>query len=130
MTASADVITETKYNALAIPIQSVTVRTLAQLKPTEPDKGGDEAIADVNSTDDYRPDKEGFVELVWVVQDGKVQAKQVKTGIQSETHIEIIEGLHEDDEVVTGSYRAISKDLANGTVITVDNDKNPEKTNS
>jgi HlyD family secretion protein len=43
----------------------------------------------------------------------------VKTGVQSNTHIEILEGLSEGDEVVTGSYRAISKDLEIGTEVTV-----------
>jgi hypothetical protein len=40
--------------------------------------------------------------------------------------IEILEGLKEGDEVVTGSYRAISKDLANGAVVTVNNKAKPE----
>jgi HlyD family secretion protein len=43
----------------------------------------------------------------------------VRTGIQSNTHIEILDGLSEGDEVVTGSYRAISKDLENGAEVSV-----------
>ena len=42
------------------------------------------------------------------------------TGIQSESHIEIVEGLSAGDEIVTGSYRAISKDLRNGSVVIVE----------
>ena len=49
-------------------------------------------------------------------------AKQVKTGIQSDELIEILEGLREGEEIVTGSYRAISRDLENGGEVTVDND--------
>jgi HlyD family secretion protein len=43
----------------------------------------------------------------------------VKTGIQSETHIEILEGLEEEDDVVTGNYRAISRDLTDGSMVSV-----------
>ena len=41
--------------------------------------------------------------------------------------IEILEGLKEGDEVVTGSYRAISKDLVNGAVVKINNEKQPAK---
>jgi HlyD family secretion protein len=61
------------------------------------------------------------VEIVFVVKDGAVEARQVKTGIQSSTNIEILDGLAEGDEVVTGSYRAISKDLQNGEKVTAKN---------
>jgi len=56
---------------------------------------------------------------VFCVEGGKAMAKQVKTGIQSENMIQILEGLNVGDEVVTGSYRAISKDLVNGAVVTI-----------
>jgi HlyD family secretion protein len=69
----------------------------------------------------FTADKDGFVEIVFCIENGKAIAKQVKTGIQSDELIEILEGLEEGQEVVTGSYRAISKDLANGAVVTVDN---------
>ena len=55
-----------------------------------------------------------------------VKAVQVKTGIQSETHIEVLEGLDEDQEVVTGNYRAISQLLQNNSAVNVQNeDKAP-----
>ena len=73
----------------------------------------------------YTADRDGFVEVVFCIEDGKAIAKQVKTGIQSDELIEILEGLEEGDEVVTGSYRAISKDLENGAVVTISND--PDK---
>jgi HlyD family secretion protein len=70
----------------------------------------------------YTADREGFVEVVFCIEDGRAIAKQVRTGIQSDEYIEILEGLEEGDEVVTGSYRAISRDLENGAVVTIDND--------
>jgi HlyD family secretion protein len=109
MTASAEVITKTENNALSVPIQSVAVRTLDQLAMKN------EKRKDAR----YQPDKDGFVEIVFCVERGKAIARQVKTGIQSEDLIQILDGIKEGDEIVTGSYRAISKDLENGAVVTV-----------
>lgn len=111
MTASAEIITKTNDNALSVPIQSVAVRALDQLTM----KG--EAHADAAKR--YEPDRDGFVEIVFAVDGGRAIAKQVRTGIQGDELIEILSGLEEGEEVVTGSYRAISKDLANGATITI-----------
>jgi len=120
MTTSSDIITETRENALGIPIQCVTVRTPEQLKKKE-QKAGGVSIADSSSEENYVPDKDGFVEVVFIVEDGIAKARQVKTGIQSETHIEIIEGLSEGEIIVTGSYRAISQTLQNQSQVEVKN---------
>jgi len=57
--------------------------------------------------------------------DGDVaRAAQVKTGIQSETHIEIIQGISEGDEVVTGGYRAISQTLRNNMQVEAEKSEN------
>ncbi|OGB60621.1 MAG: hypothetical protein A2Y94_03190 [Caldithrix sp. RBG_13_44_9] len=121
MTASSDIVTDVRDSALAIPIQSVAVRTPEQLKPLNPEPKPDAAIADDSAAQMYRPGKDGFVEVVFLVNDGLVEAKQVKTGIQSDTHIEIIDGLSENDEIVIGNYRAISQDLRNGSNVMVQN---------
>jgi len=67
----------------------------------------------------FKADKDGFVEAVFCIQNGNAIAKQVKTGIQGENLIEILSGLAEGEQIVTGSYRAISKDLANGAPVTI-----------
>ncbi|HEX6790545.1 MAG TPA: efflux RND transporter periplasmic adaptor subunit [Candidatus Krumholzibacteria bacterium] len=118
MTATADVFTKTNDNALSVPIQSVAVRTVDQLAQ----KGEDRKEAEKKFT----ADKDGFVEIVFVVEGGKAVAHAVKTGIQSDELIEVTEGLNEGDEVVSGSYRAISKDLVNGAAVTVNNEKKDE----
>jgi len=115
MSASADIVTDTREDAISIPIQSVTVRTIEQLEE------GDE-----NAKDTFTASEDGFVELVFVVEDGKAVAKAVKTGIQSDELIEVTEGLDVGDEVVSGSYRAISRDLVNGAVVTVNNETDAE----
>jgi HlyD family secretion protein len=58
---------------------------------------------------------------VWVVEGGKVTARQVRTGIQGDELIEVLDGLSEGEAVVSGSYRAISRDLVHGAAVTVNN---------
>lgn len=121
MTASGDIITETKNEVLSVPIQCVAIRTPGQLQRKVANSG--EAIADDSLDQEYIPDEDGFVEVVFVVDGGRANAKQVKTGIQGETNIEIIDGLSEGSEIVTGSYSAISKDLQNGSAVVVGSNK-------
>ena len=115
MTASADVSTQTRVDVVGVPIQSVAVRTVDQLT-----KEGEE-IADAQKR--FAADGDGFVEIIFCVEeDGSVAARQVKTGIQSDNMIEILSGIEVGEEVVIGSYRAISTDLQNGAAVTVNND--------
>ncbi len=119
MTATADIVTRTNDHALSVPLQCVALRAVDQLVV----KGEKRKDAEKR----FRPDKDGFVEVVFVLEKGRAVARQVRTGIQSDELIEITDGLREGDEVVSGSYRAISKDLANGALVKVDNAKPPEK---
>jgi len=119
MTASADVSTETKSEVVGVPIQSVAVRTIDQLTLEG------EEVSDAEKR--FTADDDGFVEIVFCIEDdGSVVARQVKTGIQSDDLIEIVSGVDADDEVVTGSYRAISTDLQNGAQVSVNNDEDGE----
>jgi HlyD family secretion protein len=116
MTASADVSTETKSEVVGVPIQSVAVRTIDQLTLEG------EEVSDAEKR--FTADDDGFVEIVFCIEDdGSVIARQVKTGIQSDEMIEIVSGVDADEEVVTGSYRAISTDLQNGAQVSVNNDE-------
>jgi HlyD family secretion protein len=121
MTASADIVIETRDSTLCVPIQCVTVRTPEQLKPKTPAKDKNVAIgdahADSTSRPQFKPDKDGFVTVVFVVEDGMAKAVQIETGIQSDTHIEVTKGLAEGNEIVSGSYRAISQTLMNSTPV-------------
>jgi len=118
MTASADIFTLTKTDVVGVPIQSVAVRTVDQLVLEG------EEIAEAEKR--FEADDDGFVEIVFSVEDGKAVARQVKTGIQSDELIEVVSGINENEVVVTGSYRAISKDLANGAEVTINNDPDKE----
>jgi HlyD family secretion protein len=114
MTASADIFTKTNERALSVAIQSVAVRTLDQLALEGETREDAEKM--------YTADDDGFVEIVFCIEGDRAAAKQVTTGIQSDDLIEILSGLSENEQVVTGSYRAISKDLVNGAEVVVNND--------
>ena len=111
MTASADISPRHETTSLGVPIQSVTVRTMDQLAMEG------EEVEDAEKR--FTADKDGFVEIVFCVEDGKAVARQVETGIQSNEMIEIKSGVDADETVVSGSYRAISRDLVNGAAVTI-----------
>ena len=119
MTASADVFTLTKTEVVGVPIQSVAVRTVDQLVLEG------EEVADAEKR--FVADADGFVEIIFAIEDGVATARQVTTGIQSDNMIEVVDGIDADEVVVTGSYRAISKDLSNGETVTVNNDPDSGK---
>ena len=119
MTATAEITTKTNDQALGVPLQCVAVRTVDQLMM----KGETRKAAEAK----YTADEDGFVEIVFVVQDGKATARKVETGIQSNELIEILSGLEEGEQVVSGSYRAISKDLENGGEVEVVDKIRPPK---
>lgn len=102
MSASVSIQTETRPNALAIPIQCITTRAELLSDSLKLELGPNE-----------------LVEQVFVVKnDNTVQAVRIKSGLQDHLHIEITEGLTKEDRVVTGPYAAISKTLENGTKVT------------
>jgi HlyD family secretion protein len=112
MTASAEIVTEVCDDCLSVPIQSVALRAVDELGAEDAEDGEEPRFV---------PDSEGFAEVVWIVADGRATARQVETGIQSDSHIEIVAGLEDDVQVVIGNYRAISRDLSDGAVVTISN---------
>ncbi len=127
MTAAADIVTDTKESALSVPVQCVTVRTLEQLEGKEKGAEGQEpaGVRDANAEDGasaFSADEDGFVQIVFVLEDGKAVARQVETGLQGENLLEITSGLEEGDTIVSGGYRAISRDLKHGAKVKVNNE--------
>jgi HlyD family secretion protein len=109
MTVNANILTDTRQSALSVPIQSVTLRPVAQWRQIDSESAGIKPIVDTD----------GYVQLVYVVKNGKAVARQVKVGIQNEDRIEILGGLKEGENVVSGSYRAITRDLNDGDAVEV-----------
>ena len=135
MSANTNIITDIRNNVLTIPIQSLTVRYEGYENELNYKKKSDKSDDDKK----YRSGKERkkLIELVFVIQDkpaGDVKikgnkkgplavGKPIKVGISSETHYEIISGLEEGEKVVTGSYKAISRDLKHNMVVALDEDE-------
>ena len=108
MSATVDIQTETVFNVLSVPIQSVTTRTDTSGLVKEEDANIEVAAA-----------KEEVKEYVFLNKEGKALMQEVKTGVQDNSFIEILSGLEEGQEVITGPYRAISKRLKNDDIIKV-----------
>ncbi|MBE9510275.1 MAG: efflux RND transporter periplasmic adaptor subunit [Bacteroidetes bacterium] len=103
MSATVDIQTETKYDILTIPIQAVTTRldTIGQ-------EQNDLVVADKD------PDV-----VVFKVIDDYVMSQIVETGIQDNNYIEILSGLSLEDDVVIAPYNAISRKLADSSIIEI-----------
>ena len=117
MSASVSIQTETRHNVLSVPIQAITTRT----DITE--KKAPAAQEDSTATSTIVPPASSIIERAFVInaesKEKTVKALKVKTGIQDNAYIEILEGLSEDDEVIIGPYNAISKKLNEGTLVKV-----------
>ena len=120
MSCNADIETKTVDNVLSVPIQSVTARDIngAGMKPES--ETGSEETSNGNNSKKKNNDMDKLKEVVFVVKDGKAKSVEVKTGISDDNYIEIISGLKGDEDVVTGSYRAISKELHDGSNVRVE----------
>jgi HlyD family secretion protein len=100
MSATVDIQTETRKNILAVPIQSVTTRI------------------DTTKTQTTAAD-EDIRTLLFITDGTYAFAKDVKTGIQDNSYIEIISGVKEGEQVITAPFSAISKKLSDSTLIQI-----------
>ncbi len=113
MTASVDIITERKARVLSVPIAAVTTRDTTAAQPTPP--GQQAAPASQQAT---TPAKAAPIrEVVFVNTMGKAQRREVQTGISDFENIEIVSGLTEGEEVVSGPFAVVSKRLSDGDLI-------------
>lgn len=119
MSASVDVFTQMAENTLSVPIISVTAQEdEADKKTTKKDDKKDEIPESKQSkTNDV------IKEIVFVAVGDTVAVREVKTGIQDNDHIEILSGLQEGEQVVTGPYSAIARKLKSGARITISDKK-------
>jgi HlyD family secretion protein len=121
MSATVDVQTQTVRNVVSVPIQAVTVRDFAdESASAQNDTTGSDTT---NVNEDLIIPEEDMRKVVFVVEEGKAKRKEVKTGISDNTHIQVLSGLEAGEEVVTGSYRMLSRELSDGDKVNVNNNK-------
>lgn len=126
MSCNVDIEVAKKDNVLGVPIQSVTVREDFNKQADNTDTGNENLMR----TQDVDKKKIKPQEVVFIVEGGVSKLKNVKTGISNDTYIEVTEGVTEGEEVVKGSFKAISKELENDTKVKVNNDvkkKSPDE---
>jgi HlyD family secretion protein len=120
MSATADIQTNRKSGAFSVPIQAVTTRmdttgTKLQAGVEDQTTGQVSSNGSVSSSTETTIKETGDEPLVVVftVSNGKAWMKKVKTGIQDNSYIEILEGLGPDDDIIIAPYSAISRQLKN-----------------
>jgi HlyD family secretion protein len=136
MSATVDIETKTVENVVAVPIQSVTVRsregnkTIEQLAGEREKKAkelqGDGAAAAVNERQQRereRADREALQRVAFVRNGDSVKMVNVETGIADTTHMEIKSGIKVGDEVVSGPFSVITRQLKDGAKIRMDKPK-------
>ena len=116
MTASVDIVTNEKKGVLSVPISAVTTRNKEDLNKEEENKKDVKPVSSQNTDDKKTKKVDDVKEYVFVYnpKDEKVYIREVKTGISDFENIEIIKGLKEGEEVVTGPFLLVSKQLKDG----------------
>jgi HlyD family secretion protein len=128
LSTTSKIRTAQKKNVLAIPIQALAIRARKDLeeaaKQASKQGGGSVTLAASKpaSTSESKKDE---VQGVFVLRGKKVEFVEVETGITGVTDIEVLSGLKEGDQIVTGSYKAL-RTLRPGATVKVDN-KSPKK---
>lgn len=110
MSATVDIQTAKTFNVLTVPIQAVTI--------SRDSTKNDSLKVSPAEIEDKKPQ-----EIVFVIENGKAQHKNVVTGIQDSYFIQIKEGLKEKEEIITGPYSMVNKKLKDGTAVTKQADK-------
>ncbi|MFZ0275616.1 MAG: efflux RND transporter periplasmic adaptor subunit [Candidatus Sulfotelmatobacter sp.] len=128
LSTTAKITTAARSNALTVPIQALSVRTKAQLEQEKSAPGSVHAAgpapkevaskdkSNSNSSKDQKQDVQG----VFVIRNEKAEFVPVTTGIAGTSDIEVLNGLHEGDEVITGSYKVL-RTLRSGSSVKIDN---------
>jgi HlyD family secretion protein len=113
LSCTAKITTATRDHVLSVPIQALTVRQQGQLNPPKP---GEKPPLDPAAQKAAKKELQG----VFVISEGKAQFRQVQTGITGATDIEVLNGLKQDDQIITGSYEVI-RTIRNHAKVKIDN---------
>lgn len=109
MSASVEIQTEKVVDVVSIPLESVTVRDISALDTVKVEK------SDKATTTEIKKEKKNEeIEVVFIKSGDKTSIRKVKTGVQDDKYIQVLEGVSEGDEVISGPYSTISKTLKHG----------------
>jgi HlyD family secretion protein len=121
MSAAVEILTESRANVLTVPISAVTTRIKIKGGGTKEvsDEVKTETEAETESTSSTEKvvEQDEKQEVVFVLNGDRVKKVEVKTGIQDNTNIQILEGLKETDEVVIAPFNAINKTLKDSMLV-------------
>jgi HlyD family secretion protein len=123
MTATVDIITKRKEKVIAVPISAVVMKsdTLSSSKvDVKPEEQSDNAEVLVQKVDKK-------LECVFVKDGDKAKIRIIKTGIQDDSNIEVIQGLKKGDVVIVGPYTTVTKDLNSGDLVFVKSEEEKAK---
>lgn len=120
MSAAVDILTEKRDNVLTVPISAVTTRVKKKGGGTEEvaEAKTEEASAEGNDKE-KTIEKDEKQEVVFVVKDNRARKIEVKTGIQDNESIQILEGIGEGDKIIIAPYNAINKTLKDSMLVKV-----------
>jgi HlyD family secretion protein len=120
LSTTAKITTATRSNALAVPIQALTLRTKQQIEQQNNSPGSVHAAPPASNESASKGKKADDVQGVFVIRNRKAMFVPVSTGITGTTDMEVLDGLKEGDEVITGSYKVL-RTLRPGSSVKIDN---------
>jgi HlyD family secretion protein len=114
MTATVEIMSETRYGVLSVPIQAVTTRVDTTKTPqiNDPSRTDEENATAAAGTAE-------LMEVLFTVSNQEATLRSVKTGIQDKYFIQVLSGVEENEQVVVAPYNAISKKLQDGDKVEV-----------
>jgi HlyD family secretion protein len=119
LSTTAKITTATRSHVVAIPIQALTIRRQEDLEK-KAEKGSVQAAAPQKDASKENEKKQDEIQGVFVIRNKKAEFVPVETGISGTTDIEVLSGLKEGDEIVTGSYKVL-RTMKPGTSVKIDN---------
>lgn len=125
LSCTAKIITATRQKAVSIPIQALTIRQRGDL---EPEQKGTTVQAATNLDPEKAKKRKEELQGVFIIKGDAAEFREVKTGITGTTDIEVLDGVKEGEEIITGSYKVI-RTLRNQARVKIDN-KAPVRTES
>jgi len=121
LSTTAKITTATRSNALSIPIQALTMRSKTQMEQQNSTPGSVHAAAPQPKEAALKSSKkDDDLQGVFVIRNHKAEFVPITTGITGTTDIEVLNGLKEGDEVITGSYKVL-RTLRPGSGVKIDN---------